>query len=27
MKLERISEFLGHSCVDSTQVYTHLANQ
>jgi len=27
MKLERISEFLGHSCVDSTQVYTHLVNQ
>lgn len=24
MKLERISEFLGHSCVDSTQLYTHL---
>jgi len=27
MKLERISEFLGHSCVDSTQLYTHLVNQ
>ena len=27
MKLERISEFLGHSCLDSTQVYTHLVNQ
>jgi len=27
MKLERIAEFLGHSCVDSTQLYTHLVNQ
>jgi site-specific recombinase XerD len=27
MTLERISEFLGHSCVDSTQLYTHLVNQ
>jgi site-specific recombinase XerD len=27
MTLERISEFLGHSCVDSTQIYTHLVNQ
>jgi integrase/recombinase XerD len=26
MPLERISEFLGHSCVDSTQLYTHLVN-
>lgn len=27
MKLERIAEFLGHSSLDSTQVYTHLVNQ
>ena len=27
MKLERIAEFLGHSCVDSTQLYTHLVNK
>lgn len=27
MKLERIAEFLGHSCLDSTQLYTHLVNQ
>lgn len=27
MKLERIAEFLGHSCVDSTQLYTHLVNE
>ena len=27
MKLERISEFLGHSFLDSTQLYTHLVNQ
>jgi site-specific recombinase XerD len=26
MKLERIKEFLGHSHLDSTQIYTHLAN-
>ena len=27
MKLERIAEFLGHSSLDSTQIYTHLVNQ
>ncbi len=27
MKLERIQQFLGHSKLDSTQIYTHLANQ
>jgi integrase/recombinase XerD len=27
MKLEKIKEFLGHSKLDSTQIYTHLANQ
>jgi integrase/recombinase XerD len=27
MKLERIGEFLGHSCVDSTQLHTHLVNE
>jgi site-specific recombinase XerD len=27
MKLERIAEFLGHSSLDSTQLYTHLVNQ
>lgn len=26
MKLERIKEFLGHDHLDSTQIYTHLAN-
>jgi integrase/recombinase XerD len=26
MKLERIKEFLGHSHLDSTQIYTHLLN-
>jgi len=25
MKLESISQFLGHSSLDSTQIYTHLA--
>lgn len=27
MKLERIQQFLGHSNLDSTQVYTHLVNE
>ena len=27
MKLERIKEFLGHSHLDSTQIYTHLVNE
>lgn len=27
MKLERIKDFLGHSHLDSTQIYTHLANE
>lgn len=27
MKLEKIQEFLGHSSLDSTQLYTHLANE
>jgi site-specific recombinase XerD len=27
MKLERIKEFLGHDHLDSTQIYTHLANE
>ena len=27
MKLERIQEFLGHSSLDSTQIYTHLINE
>lgn len=27
MKLERIQQFLGHADLDSTQIYTHLANQ
>jgi site-specific recombinase XerD len=27
MRLERIAEFLGHSSLDSTQLYTHLVNQ
>jgi integrase/recombinase XerD len=27
MELGRISEFLGHSSLDSTQIYTHLVNQ
>ena len=27
MKLERIQQFLGHSNPDSTQIYTHLANE
>jgi site-specific recombinase XerD len=27
MKLEKIQEFLGHSVLDSTQIYTHLANE
>lgn len=27
MKLERIQQFLGHSNLDSTQLYTHLANE
>jgi site-specific recombinase XerD len=27
MKLEKIQEFLGHSSLDSTQIYTHLANE
>lgn len=27
MKLERIQQFLGHSDPDSTQIYTHLANE
>ena len=26
MKLERIKDFLGHSSLDSTQIYTHLLN-
>jgi integrase/recombinase XerD len=26
MKLERIQQFLGHACLDNTQLYTHLAN-
>lgn len=26
MKLERIKEFLGHTHLDSTQIYTHIAN-
>jgi integrase/recombinase XerD len=27
MKLEKIQEFLGHGDLDSTQIYTHLANE
>lgn len=27
MKLERIQQFLGHADLDSTQIYTHLANE
>lgn len=27
MKLEQIARFLGHSSLESTQIYTHLANQ
>jgi integrase/recombinase XerD len=27
MSLEKIARFLGHSSLDSTQIYTHLANQ
>jgi integrase/recombinase XerD len=27
MKLERIQQFLGHSALDSTQIYTHLTNE
>jgi site-specific recombinase XerD len=27
MKLERIQQFLGHGDPDSTQIYTHLANE
>jgi integrase/recombinase XerD len=27
MKLERIQQFLGHSTLDSTQIYTHLQNE
>jgi len=27
MQLEKIQEFLGHSVLDSTQIYTHLANE
>lgn len=27
MRLERIKEFLGHEHLDSTQIYTHLANE
>jgi integrase/recombinase XerD len=27
MKLERIQQFLGHSKLDSTQIYTHLVNE
>jgi site-specific recombinase XerD len=27
MKLERIQQFLGHSNLDSTQLYTHLKNE
>lgn len=27
MKLERIQQFLGHSHLDSTQIYTHLTNE
>jgi site-specific recombinase XerD len=27
MKLERIRQFLGHSHLDSTQIYTHLVNE
>lgn len=27
MKLERIQQFLGHDDLDSTQIYTHLANE
>jgi integrase/recombinase XerD len=27
MKLEQIAKFLGHSSLESTQIYTHLANQ
>lgn len=27
MKLERIQQFLGHGDLDSTQIYTHLANE
>lgn len=27
MKLEKIQEFLGHDDLDSTQIYTHLANE
>jgi site-specific recombinase XerD len=27
MKLERIQQFLGHSDLDSTQIYTHLVNE
>jgi integrase/recombinase XerD len=27
MKLERIKDFLRHDHLDSTQIYTHLANE
>jgi len=27
MKLEQIQQFLGHSNMDSTQIYTHLSHQ
>jgi len=27
MNLEKISQFLGHSSLESTQIYTHLAGQ
>ena len=27
MKLEEVSQFLGHSSLESTQIYTHLANE
>ena len=27
MNMEQIARFLGHSCLESTQIYTHIANQ
>ena len=27
MKLEKIQQFLGHACLDNTQIYTHLKNE
>jgi len=27
MTMEEVSQFLGHSSLESTQIYTHLANE